>query len=106
MIEAERIGKRSEAKSGRALGDGGEEQAGRGRRAQRRAVVLGHVIGVETRPFIDLGQPQAVFILAPQVGAGPVQVIEDGELHIFLLRQLLVTSSYQQPWRKSPPRRA
>ena len=97
MIEAERIGERSEAKLGRALGDGGQEQAGRGRRSQRRAVMLGHVIGVEARPFIDLGQPQAVFILTPQVGTGPVQVIEDGELHIFFLRQFLVAPSYQQP---------
>ena len=106
MIEAQRIGERPEAKLGRTLGDGGEEQAGRGRRAQRRAVVLGHVIGVKTRPFIDLGQAEAVFILAPQVGAGPVQMIEDGELHIFFLRQFLVASSYKQPSTKSPPSRA
>ncbi len=31
MIEAERVGKRSEAKRRCALGDGGEEEAGRGR---------------------------------------------------------------------------
>ncbi len=83
MIKTERIGERSEAQHLGALGDGGEEEAGRGRRPQRRAVMLGHVIGMEARPLIELGQPQAVFVLAPQVGAEPVQVIEDGELHIF-----------------------
>ena len=81
MIEAERIGERPEAKGGRALRDGGEKQARRGRGAQRRAVMLGHVIGVEAGPFVELDQSQAVFILAPQIGARSVEVIEDGELH-------------------------
>jgi hypothetical protein len=45
--------------------------------------MLGHVIGVESRPFVEFDQPQAVFILTAQIGAGPVQMIEDGEFHIF-----------------------
>jgi len=69
MIEAERIGERAQAQAAGALGDGGEEQAGRRRRAERRAVVLGDVIGVKPRPLIELGQLQAVFVLAAEIGS-------------------------------------
>ena len=84
MIEAERIDQRAETERGGALGDGGEEQAGRGRHAERRAVMLGHMIGVETRPLVELDEAQALFVLALGVRPRAIEVVEDAEFHWFL----------------------
>ena len=87
MIEAERIDQRTEAERGGALGDGGEEEAGRGRDAERRAVMFGHVIGVEARPFVELDQAQALFVLALGVRPRAIEVVEDAEFHCSLFRR-------------------
>src|SRR5262249_53342808 len=64
------------------LGDRSEEQAGRGRHANRRAVVLGDVIGVETEPVVGLDDLEPGFVIVRErVAFVAVEMIEDTEFH-------------------------
>ena len=62
MIERERIDQRPEIEPLGALGDGREIDAGRGRHAERRRVMLGAVIAVDAGAVVGLDQLQPVFV--------------------------------------------
>ena len=81
MVERHRPHQRTEAKPLRALRDGGQEHARRGRHAERRRMVLGEVISVETRAVIGLGNLQAILVEVGERAARPVEMIEDAEFH-------------------------
>ena len=66
MIERERVDERPEAEPLRPLRDGGEEDARRGRHAERRRVMLGEVIGVEAARVIGLDQLQPLLVLTAE----------------------------------------
>jgi hypothetical protein len=82
VVERQEIDQRPEPEPLRALRHGSHEQAGRGGEAQRRAVVLGQMIGVEAVPVVGLGQPHAVLDLLAERHAAVVHVLEDAELHV------------------------
>ncbi len=86
MIEVHRVDQRPEAQLLGTLRDGGEEDAGRGRHAERRRMMLGQVIGVKARLLIQLDQLQPLVELPAELAAGAVHVIEDAELHSRFLR--------------------
>jgi hypothetical protein len=46
-------------------------------------VVLGQVIGMETRALVELDQLQPLVELPAEISAGTIHVIEDTELHAF-----------------------
>ena len=83
MIEVHGVDQRPEAQRLGALRHGGQEDAGRGRHAERRRVMLGQVIGVEARALVELDQAQPLVELPAEIGAGAVHVVEDAELHPF-----------------------
>src|SRR5579883_56777 len=91
MIEVERVDQRAEAQCLRALGDGGEEHAGRGGHAERRRMVFGDVIGVETALLVELDQLQPLLELPAEIAAGAVHVVEDAEFHHSARLRLLIT---------------
>jgi hypothetical protein len=89
MVEVDGVDQRPEAQRPGALGDGGQEHAGRGRHAERRRVMLGQVIGVEAGALVELDQAQPFVELPAEIGAGAVHVVEDAKLHeLFPLRGL------------------
>jgi len=64
-----------------ALCDGGKEHAWRWRQAERRRMVLAHVIGAKAGAVVKLDQSQAVFILFGGLIRTAVVLVEDTELH-------------------------
>ena len=82
VVERQDVDQRPEQHRPRPLGDGGEEYAGRGRHAQRRRVVLRHVVAVDSRRLVTLHHPEAVLV---EVGerdfAAAVEMVEDAEFH-------------------------
>jgi hypothetical protein len=56
-----------------------QEDARAGRHAERRRVVLRHVVGVKTRLLDQLEQSQAIFEKLAQRPTIAVEVIEDGK---------------------------
>ena len=78
MIERQRVDQRP-AEPPRTLRDCGEENAGRGCHAERRRVVLGHVIGVKAKAVIGFGELQAILIEFGERQPGAVEMIEYAE---------------------------
>ena len=62
MIERQQIHERAQPQGRRALRHGGEEDARRGRVAERGAVVFGEVIRVEARSLVRFDQREPVAI--------------------------------------------
>src|SRR5260370_19150799 len=83
MIEVHGVDQRAEAQRLGALRHRGEKDAGRGRHAERRRVMLGQVIGVKARLLVELDQPQPLVELPAEIGPAAVHVVEDAELHPF-----------------------
>jgi hypothetical protein len=84
MLEAQDGDQRAERQTGGPLRNRGEEYARRRRRAERRSVVLGQVVGVQTGPIVMLGQREPVGILPPDIGIGSartVEMVEYSEFH-------------------------
>ena len=82
IVERQDVDQRPEQHRPRPLGDGGEEYAGRGCHAQRRRVVLRHVVAVDSRRLVTLHHPEAVFVeLGERDFAAAVDVVEDAEFH-------------------------
>ena len=79
MIERQQIDERPEAQPARALRDRRKKDAGRGRAAERRAVMLGQVIGVEALALDQLDEPQALLELRAARRAVVVEMIENSE---------------------------
>ena len=78
-IERQAIDRRPEAQAPRALGDRGEEHARRRRHAERRAVMLSEVVGVEAGAVVQLDQPQPVLVKILRRAGAPVQMVENAD---------------------------
>src|SRR4029077_4603780 len=81
MIERQQINQRAEAQLLGALRQRGEENPGRSRAADRRAVMLGKVIAMEARAVVGLGEPQPAGKQLGMRHARIVHVIEYAEFH-------------------------
>jgi hypothetical protein len=81
MIQRQRVDQRAEAQALRALRDGGQIHAGRGCQAQRRRVMLGHVIAVEAGLVVGLDQRQAIGIETIERAGAAIHVVKHAELH-------------------------
>src|SRR6476620_5117138 len=81
MMDGQHIHQRSEAQTNGALGDRGKEYAGRRRQAERRRMVLAHMVGPETGAIVEFDQFQTVFILLAERIRPVVVLIEYAELH-------------------------
>src|ERR1700742_3956310 len=64
-----------------ALGDCSEKNAGRWRHAQRRRMMLAHVIGTKPRLIVEFDQLEAILVLLAQRIDAEVVLIEYTELH-------------------------
>ena len=86
IIQRQDIDQRPEQDLFGALGHGGEEHAGRGRHAERRRVMLGHVIAVNAGRLVSFDHLQAIFVdVGQRRVAAAVQMVEDPEFHGFPL---------------------
>ncbi len=85
VVERQQVDHRPEAKPLGALRNGGQEQAGRRRIAERRVVVLGEVIAVEAGAVVCLDQSEPLLEMAGERQAAVVEVVEDPEAHGRLL---------------------
>ena len=81
MIKRQEIDQRAEAQPVGALRQRREENSGRRRAADRRAVMLGEVIAVKARAVVSLGKPQPAGKQLAMRHACIVHVIEYAEFH-------------------------
>ena len=82
VVEREDVDQGAKQHRPRPLGDGGEENAGGGRHAERRRVMLRHVVAVDSRRLVPLDHPQPVLVEVRQRDlAAAVDMVEDAELH-------------------------
>ena len=82
MVQRQTINQRPEAKAFGALCNGGQEQVRRRRHAQRRRVMLGHMVGADTDLIVALDQLQPVFIIAGQIlTRDQIEMVEYAEFH-------------------------
>ena len=81
IVDRQQVDERAEAYALRPLRDGGEPDARGGRKAERRAVVLAHLIDVEAASVAELDQLQTVFVLLVRREAAGVILIEKAEFH-------------------------
>src|SRR5437764_6847259 len=59
------------------------KNARRWRHAERRRVMLGDVIGVETGAIVGLGDLEAILVIVRERTAVAIEMIKDTELHFF-----------------------
>jgi hypothetical protein len=81
MMEWKGIDQRPEAQTLRALSDRGEENAGRGGKAERRRVMLGGMICIEAATVIGFDDLQPLLVKRVQGPLIAVQVIENADFH-------------------------
>src|SRR5262245_40638350 len=81
MVQRHRPYQWAESQPARALRDGGQEHAGRGRHAERRRMVLSEMIGVESRAIVGLCNLEAVLVIVRKRAAVAIEMIEDPEFH-------------------------
>jgi hypothetical protein len=81
MMQRQRVDERAEAKVLGALRHRGQEDAGRGGKAERRRVVLGGVIRVETAPIIGLDDLEPLLVEIVQSEIVAIEVVENSEFH-------------------------
>ena len=81
VVGGQQIDQRAEPEAAGALGEGGDENAGRGRGAERRRVVFAHVIAVKAELVIERCEAQTMLILLGERQAAAVILVEDAELH-------------------------
>ena len=86
MVERKGIDQRTEAQALRALCDRGEENAGRGGKAQRRRVMLGGMIGIEAAAIVGFDDLQSFLIECVQRTIVAIEVVENAEFHSPSLR--------------------
>src|SRR3982074_2177726 len=84
MAQGQDVDERPEAQPLGALGDGRQQHAGHAGHAERRRVMLGDMIGVETAAIVDLGKLEPALIEFGKAGVATVDVIEDSEFHGFI----------------------
>jgi hypothetical protein len=81
MMEWKGIDQRPEPQTLRALSDRGEENAGRGGKAERRRVVLGGMIRIEAATIVGFDDLQPLLVKLVQGPIIAVQVIENADFH-------------------------
>jgi hypothetical protein len=81
MMQRQRIDQRAEAKVLRALGDRGEEDAGRGGKTERRRVMLGRVVRIEAAAIIGLDQLEPLLVEIVQGKVVAIEVVENSKFH-------------------------
>src|ERR1700730_7558535 len=84
MVERHRPDERPEPEPLGALGDRGQKDAGRWRHAERRRMMLGHVIAIEARPVVRLRNAQAILVIVRERAAAAgvsVEMIENSKFH-------------------------
>src|SRR5215813_13778028 len=102
MMRRQHVNQRAEPQARRALRDGGEKDARRGRQVERRRMMLAHVIGAKPGAVVELDQPEPVFILLGERIGTVVVLIEDAELHRSPRRCFWCAKSAKNaPWRAS-----
>jgi hypothetical protein len=82
VVLRERVDQRAEPQTLAVLRGGGEKDARRRREAERRPVVLGKVVAVETAAIVGADQLEPVGVLRTEIGLGAIHVIEHAELHL------------------------
>jgi hypothetical protein len=85
IVERQAIHHRTEAQPLRALADARQEHAGRRRHAERREVMLGDMIAVESQSVVSFDGGEAVLVELAQRRAAAVHVIEDADVHARVL---------------------
>src|SRR5262249_56932403 len=86
LVERKGIEKRTETQGLRALSDRGEEDAGRGGKAQRRRVMFGGMIGIEAAAIVRFDDLQPFLIECVQRTIVAIKVVENAEFHSPSLR--------------------
>src|SRR5262249_49710756 len=86
VVERHWPDQRTKPKPRRALRHGGKEHARRGRHPERRRMVLGKMIGVESRAIVGLCNFQAILVIIRERAAVTVEVVEDTEFHFLSAR--------------------
>ena len=81
MIERQGEDHRPEAQPLGALRDRRQENAGRRRHAERRPVVFGKMVGVESRAIEQLHDRKPLLVIIRQRRRAAIQVVEDSEFH-------------------------
>src|SRR6516162_462014 len=81
MVERKRIDQRTEAQALRALSHRGEENAGRGGKAQRRRVMLGGVIRIEAAVIVSFDDLQPLLVECAQRTIVAIEVVENADFH-------------------------
>jgi hypothetical protein len=81
MMQRQRIDQRSETKLSRSLRDRRKKDAGRGRHAERREMMLGQVIGEKAGAIVGLDDAQPLLEIIAQRDIVAVEVVEDTEFH-------------------------
>ncbi len=81
MMEGKGIDQRPETQTLRALSDRGEENAGRGGKAERRRVMLGGMVRVEAAAIAGFDDLQPLLVKGVQGPLIAVQVIENADFH-------------------------
>ena len=81
MIERQGENHRPEAQPLGALRDRRQENAGRRRHAERRPVVFGKMVGVESRAIEQLHDRKPLLVIIRQRRGAAIQVVEDSEFH-------------------------
>ncbi len=82
MMQRHRPYQRTETQPLGALRDRRQEDARRGREAQRRRMMLGEMIGVESGAVVSLHHLEAVFVIIREGAAVAVEMVEDAEFHV------------------------
>jgi hypothetical protein len=82
MMRRQHIYQWSEPKTPGALRHRGQKYAGRRRLAQRRRMVLAHVVDAKSGGIVELDQLQTVFVLFAERIRSAVVLIEYAELHL------------------------
>ena len=92
-IQRDEINQGTDADAGCGLRQRRQENTGRRRRAQGRAVVLRQVVAPETRGFRCLGYSDPLRVGPAQRLGAHIQVVENTEFyrHIFIVPRVLIT---------------
>ena len=80
-MQRQRVDQRTKAQAARALGHRGEEDRGRGGKAERRRVVLGGVIRVEAAAIVGLDQLEPLLVEIAQRQVVAIEMVEHAEFH-------------------------
>jgi hypothetical protein len=86
MVKRKRIDQWTEAQALRALSDRCEENAGRGREAQRRRVMLGGMIRIEAAAIVGFDDLKPFLIECVQRTIVAIEVVENADFHSPSLR--------------------